>query len=196
MSTVLQAMGDRRSTQTRGGNGRQAKKVRVAEIERIRGTMKNAPEHPVEEVTTAEAVRMLSPEIHAMQAKGYGLPAVAAHLSDNGLAMTTKTLKTYLTEARAAGGRKKRRAPKRSATGAGSTALATESKSTGVAQAGSAAAPQAARVVPKATPQVTMQATAAVTPAAAKGTTATARSGDDAGVRRSAFVPKEDTRDI
>ena len=44
MSTVLQAMGDRRSTQTLGGKGMQAKKVRVAEIERIRGTMKNAPE--------------------------------------------------------------------------------------------------------------------------------------------------------
>ncbi len=59
-----------------------AKKVRVAEIERIRGTMKNAPEHPVDEVTTAEAVRMLSPEIQAMRANGYGLPAIAAHLSD------------------------------------------------------------------------------------------------------------------
>src|SRR5580704_8169407 len=94
-------------------SGMQAKKVRVAEIERIRGTMKNAPEHPVDEVTTAEAVRMLSPEIHAMQAKGYGLPAIAAHLSDSGLAMTTKTLKTYLTEARATGGRKKRRTAKR-----------------------------------------------------------------------------------
>jgi len=172
----------------------QAKKVRVAEIERIRGTMKNAPEHPVDEVTTAEAVRMLSPEIHAMQAKGYGLPAIAAHLSDNGLAMTTKTLKTYLTEARATGGRKKRRAAKR--VGAGSTASTTESKPAGVAQAGSAAAPHAARVVPKATPPVTTQATAPVTPAAAKGTTGTTRPGDDAGVRRSAFVPKEDTRDI
>jgi hypothetical protein len=175
-----------------------AKKVRVAEIQRIRGTMKNAPEHPVDEVTTAEAVRMLSPEIQAMQAKGYGLPAIAAHLSDNGLAMTTKTLKTYLTEARATGRRKKRRAAKRvgSANGAGSTAPTTESKAAGVAQAGSAAGPHAARVVPKATPPVTTQATAPVTLAAAKGTTGTTRPGDDAGVRRSAFVPKEDTRDI
>ena len=176
----------------------QAKKVRVAEIERIRGTMKNAPEHPVDEVTTAEAVRMLSPEIHAMQAKGYGLPAIAAHLSDNGLAMTTKTLKTYLTEARATGGRKKRRVAKRvgPATGAGSTAPTTESMPAGAAQAGSAAGPHAARVVPKSTPPVTTQATAPVTTAAAKGTTGTTRPGDDAGVRRSAFVPKEDTRDI
>jgi len=168
----------------------QAKKVRVAEIERIRGTMTNAPEHPVDEVTTAEAVRMLSPDIHAMQAKGYGLPAIATHLSDNGLAMTTKTLKTYLTEARATGGRRKRRAAKRvgSTTGAGSTAPTTESKSAGVAQAGSAAALHAARVVPKTTPPAT--------PAAAKGTTGTTRPGDDAGVRRSTFVPKEDTRDI
>jgi hypothetical protein len=176
----------------------QAKKVRVAEIERIRGTMKDAPEHPVDEVTTAEAVRMLSPEIHAMQAKGYGLPAIAAHLSDSGLAMTTKTLKTYLTEARAAGGRKKRRGAKRAgaATGAGSTARATESKPAGVAEVGPAAAPDAARVAAKATPPVTPQATAPVTSAAARGTAGTTRPGDDAGVRRSTFVPKEDTRDI
>jgi hypothetical protein len=176
----------------------QAKKVRVAEIERIRATMKNAPERPVEEVTTAQAVRMLCPEIHAMQAKGYGLPAIAAHLGDNGLAMTTKTLKTYLIEARAAGGRKERRAAKRvgSAAGAGSAAMAADSKPAGVAQAGSATASQAARVVPKTTPPATTQAIAPVTPAAAKGTTATTRPGDDAGVRRSAFMPKEDTRDI
>ncbi len=172
----------------------QAKKVRVAEIERIRGTMKNAPDHPIDEVTTAEAVRMLSPEIHAMQAKGYALPAIAAHLSDNGLAMTIKTLKTYLTEARATGGRKKRRAAKRvgSRAGAGSTAPTIEPKPAAVAQAG----PTAARVVPKATPPVTTQATAPATPAAAKGTTGTTRPGDDAVARRSAFVPKEDTRDI
>jgi hypothetical protein len=133
-----------------------------------------------------------------MKAKGYGLPAIAAHLSDNGLAMTTKTLKTYLTEARATGGRKKRRTPKRvgSATGAQSTVPTTESKSTGVAQAGSAAAPQAGRVTAKATPPVTTQATVPVTLAATKGTTATTRPGDDASVRRSASVPREDTRDI
>jgi hypothetical protein len=79
----------------------QAKKVRVAEIERIRGTIQMVPEHQTEEVTMADAVRMLSPEIEAMKAKGYGLSAIAAHLSDNGLALTTKTLKAYLGEARA-----------------------------------------------------------------------------------------------
>ena len=143
----------------------QAKKVRVAEIESASGHDEE-PRRSIRStrVTTAEAVRMLSPEIHAMQAKGYGLPAIAAHLSDNGLAMTTKTLKTYLTEARDHGGRKKPRAPKRggSATGAGSTAPTIESKPAGVAHGvGSAAA----RVVPKATAPVTAWATAPVTPA-------------------------------
>ena len=88
------------------------RKVRVADIERLKRTLENVPEHRTEEVTTAQAVRMLSSSIHAMQAKGYGLPAIAELLSDNGLTVTATTLKTYLSEARAAGGRKNRRKAK------------------------------------------------------------------------------------
>ena len=84
----------------------QPRRVRVADIERLKRTLENVPEHRAEEVTTAQAVRMLSSEIDAMQAKGYGLPAIAELLSDNGLAVTAMTLKTYLSEARATGGRK------------------------------------------------------------------------------------------
>ena len=72
------------------------RKVRVADIERLKRTLENVPEHQTEEVTTAQAVRMLSSQIHAMQAKGYGLPAIAELLSDNGLAVTATTLKGYL----------------------------------------------------------------------------------------------------
>ena len=48
----------------------QPRKIRVADIERLRRTLDNVPESRVEEVTTVEAVRMLTSEIHAMQAKG------------------------------------------------------------------------------------------------------------------------------
>jgi hypothetical protein len=81
----------------------QARKVRVADIERLRHTMQRVPEHRTEEVTTAEAVRMLAPEIRAMRSKGYDLSAIAELLSDNGLALTPNTLKTYLGDARAGG---------------------------------------------------------------------------------------------
>jgi len=176
----------------------QAKKVRVAEIERIRGTMKNAPEHPVEEVTTAEAVRTLSPETHAMQAKGYGLPAIAAHLSDNGLTMTTKTLKTYLTEARATVGRRKRRAPKRvgPATGAGSTAFGdgVEARWSGPGRIGGRTACSTSH--PEGDSSGDDAGDGSGDAGGRQGVTGTARPGDDAGARRAAFVPKEDTRDI
>jgi hypothetical protein len=176
----------------------QARKVRLADIERLRRTMQTVPEHRTEEVTTAEAVRMLSPEIQAMQAKGYGLSAIAAHLSDNGLALTTKTLKAYLGEARAGGARKKRRKAKahRGATEGPATSPSIESKPAVMIHLASPGAQRAARVDTKAEPRATMPPTAPATPAALKGTIGTTRPADDAGMRRSAFVPKEDTRDI
>jgi hypothetical protein len=173
----------------------QARKVRVVDIERLRQKMQNVPEHQAEEVTTTEAVRMLSPEIEAMQAKGYGLPAIAELLSDSGVAVTATTLKTYLGEARAAGGRKKRRKTKvLRPTGAVATTPTTESKPA-VASAASGGGQPGARADTKAAPRVTTP-TPSATPAAAKGTPGIARPADEAGIRRSAFVPKEDTRDI
>ena len=79
----------------------QPRMIRVADIERLQRTMESVPEQRVEEVTTVQAVRMLSSQIHGMQAKGYGLPAIAELLSNNGVVVTAKTLKTYLGEARA-----------------------------------------------------------------------------------------------
>src|ERR1035438_7256503 len=112
MSTVFQALARSRRPRTRERKDMQPRRVRVADIERLKRTLENVPEHQAEEVTTAQAIRMLSSQIHAMQAKGYGLPAIAELLSDNGLAVTATTLKTYLSEARAAGGRKNRRKTK------------------------------------------------------------------------------------
>ena len=144
----------------------QPRMIRVADIERLQRTMEIVPEQRVEEVTTIQTVRMLSSQIHGMQAKGYGLPAIAELLSDNGVVVTAKTLKTYLDEARAAGGRKNRRKTKahRPITDGGPT---TESKRAVNASAAPA-------VLPK----------------------GTAPPSDDASSRRSALVPKEDTRDI
>ena len=119
---------------------------RVADIERLQRTMESVPEQRIEEVTTIQAVRMLSSQIRGMQAKGYGLPAIAELMSDNGIVVTAKTLKTYLGEARAPGGRRNRRqtkANRRVRAGAEATAPTTESKpivrasvTTGDAQAG------------------------------------------------------------
>src|ERR1019366_3809365 len=170
MSTVFQALAGSRRPRTRERKDMQPRRVRVADIERLKRTLENVPEHQAEEVTTAQAVRMLSSQIHAMQAKGYGLPAIAELLSDNGLAVTATTLKTYLSETRAAGGRKNRRKSKaHRPVGTGAR---------GIAKVAPAATTPPAPTAPAVTP---------------KGT---ARPNDDASARRSAFVPKEDTRDI
>jgi hypothetical protein len=139
---------------------------------------------------------MLSSQIQGMQAEGYGLLPIAELLSDNGVVVTAKTLKTYLVEARAAGGRKNRPRAKTHrpvGTGAAGTAPTTESKPAVVADVASGNAQPGARGVPKAAPAATTPPAPAAPGAAPKGT---ARPGDDASSRRSAFVPKEDTRDI
>jgi hypothetical protein len=171
----------------------QPRMIRVADIERLQRTMENVPEQPVEEVTTMQAIRMLSSQVHAMQVKGYGLSAIADLLSDNGVVVTAKTLKTYLGEARAAGGRKNRRNAKTQrpvGAGAAATAPTTEAKR---AHAASGDAQAGARVIAKATPAATTPPALAAPAVTPKGT---ARPSDEASSRRSAFVPKEDTRDI
>jgi hypothetical protein len=88
----------------------QPRKIRVADIERLPRTLENAPENRVEEVTTVEAVRMLTSEIHAMQAKGYGLRAIAELLSESSVVVATATLKNYLSQAKT--GERRRAAPR------------------------------------------------------------------------------------
>jgi len=78
----------------------------MIDIERLQRTLENAPQCRVEEVSTLEAIRMLAPQIHAMQTKGYALGAIAEMLSGNGVPVTGTTLKSYLNEVKTAGGRK------------------------------------------------------------------------------------------
>jgi hypothetical protein len=174
----------------------QPRMIRVVDIEHLQRTMESVPEQRVEEVTTVQAIRMLASQIHGMQAKGYGLAAIAEFLSDNGVVVTAKTLKTYLGEARAAGGRKKRRKAKGQrplTAGAAATTPTTESMRAVDASAASGDAHPVARGSAKAAPVAT---TLPAPTAAAPAPKATARPSDETSARRSAFVPKEDTRDI
>jgi hypothetical protein len=117
-------------------------------------------------------------------------------MSDNGVVVTAKTLKTYLGEARAAGGRKNRRRSKANrpvGTGAAATGPTTGAKPAVKANAASGDAQPGARVIAKATPAATTPPASAAPSVTPKGT---ARPSDEASSRRSAFVPKEDTRDI
>src|ERR1700690_651961 len=112
----------------------QPRRIRVADIERLQRTLESVPESRVEEVTTVEAVRMLTSEIYAMQAKGYGLRAIADLLSENSVVVTAATLKNYLSQAKMAG-RKKSGTKTKTRRGADSaaegTAPVTESRAGG-----------------------------------------------------------------
>jgi hypothetical protein len=170
--------------------------IRVADIERLQRTMESVPEQRVEEVTTMQAIRMLSSQIHGMQAKGYRLTAIAELLSDNGVGVTVKTLKAYLGEVRAARGRNRRRKTKAHGPltdGGLATGPTTESKRAAVAHAASGDGQPGARAMAKAAPAATMPLAPTGPAVASKATT---RPNDDGSARRSAFVPKEDTRDI
>jgi hypothetical protein len=172
----------------------QPRMIRISDIERLQRTMESVPEPRVEEVTTLQAVRMLASQIQTMRAKGYGLPAIAELLSKSGVVVTAKTLKTYLGEARAAGkNRRKAKAQRPLTPGAAATTRTRESKRAVDAGAASVDAQPEARESAKATARATTPPPPATSALAPK---ATARPSDDATSRRSAFLPKEDTRDI
>ena len=70
--------------------------LRVETREQIRRELEEVPPYAPEEVTRAEAVRSLAPQIRGMQSKGYTLPAIAAFLTERGLGITAVVLKGLL----------------------------------------------------------------------------------------------------
>jgi hypothetical protein len=81
-----------------------------ARIAQIRETLKAMPPAPPEETTTTkqEAVKLLAREIGGLQRRGYALEQIVASLKGEGLELTTPTLKSYLSRARAAKVRRQR----------------------------------------------------------------------------------------
>jgi hypothetical protein len=85
-------------------------KLRRARVHEIALKMKGMPAAPATEacVTKQEAVRMLAGEIASLQHRGYTLEMITDGLRGDGLELTTPTLKSYLSRAKA--GRRPRRA--------------------------------------------------------------------------------------
>jgi hypothetical protein len=84
----------------------QPRKMPMAAIEERQRAFEGVPECRVEEVTKVQAIRMLVPQIHAMQSKGYNLRAIAGMLSEHGIAVTSVTLKSYLNQVKVRRGKK------------------------------------------------------------------------------------------
>jgi hypothetical protein len=177
------------------------RKIPIAAIERLQRTLESTPECRIEEVTKVEAIRMLSAQIHAMQSKGYGLGAIAGLLSENGIAVTPVTLKGYLKQFRAAAGGKtsarKSRKHRGSGEGQESAPIKAPRSPEGVQGEVASSSPKAGREgsagPEKGGPAGASSGAAASGALTSKGSL---RSADEGAPRRSAFVPKEDTRDI
>jgi hypothetical protein len=126
-------------------------------LERISREVEELPLSRPEEVTTGEAVRLVIPQVHAMQSKGYSLPAIAKFLSERGVAVTAVALRRYLKFAKD-DGRGRRRAPARR-DGRGERTLATPAP--GEAKTGDgkeAASPlEVARKTPPLTPAASLE---------------------------------------
>jgi len=74
------------------------------QVEQLRTTLKAAPKAPAAGVDTTkqEAVKLLAREIESLQRRGYSLEQVAEMLRGGGLVVSTPTLKSYLSRAKAA----------------------------------------------------------------------------------------------
>src|SRR5580658_5083137 len=176
------------------------RKIPIAAIERLQRTLESTPECRIEEVTKVEAIRMLSSQIHAMQSKGYGLGAIAGLLSENGIAVTAVTLKGYLKEFKAAGGKtsaRKSRQRRGSGDGQANARVKASRSPEGVQGEEPCSSPKAGREgsagPEKGGPAGASSGAAASGALTSKGSL---RSADEGAPRRSTFVPKEDTRDI
>lgn len=74
-------------------------KVGIDAIEKLQRKLTALPDYRPREVTKTEAVRLLLPEIHALQKRGYSLSAIAGLLSEDGVAVSAMTLKAYVKQA-------------------------------------------------------------------------------------------------
>lgn len=74
-----------------------------AHIEQIAAKLRNMPPAPRADVpaTKQEAVKLLAREIASLQRRGYALEEIAASLRGEGLDLSTPTLKSYLSRAKA-----------------------------------------------------------------------------------------------
>jgi hypothetical protein len=67
-------------------------KFRVDAIEQVQHALDALPEYQEEEVTKTRAVRMLVPQVLALQSKGYSLVAIAKVISDKGIPVSGMAL--------------------------------------------------------------------------------------------------------
>jgi hypothetical protein len=176
----------------------QPRKISMAEIQQLQRVLESAPEYQVEEFTKMDAIRMLAPHIRAMQSKGYSLSAIAGMFSDNGVAVTSVALKSYLGQVK---GSRRKKAPRKSKPASPvERGVAVE----GASEVGRSDGPTVRSKPPETADggagREKSGSKAAPAPALPSGATqgpkATPPRIEEGASRRSAFVPRRDTEDI
>ena len=166
------------------------RRIQKTTIEQIRRAIQDAPECESTGVTKVQAIRVLIPDIQQMQAKGYDWKAIASLFCEQGIEVTAVTLKSYLQQAKA--DRRRRRRKPRSVDGPGKSRAERGGR---VAAGGTASLAQADAASVAKAPGVTPPV-AAGKAVRADPPTAVRTPPPDAGTRRSAFVPEEDSDDL
>jgi hypothetical protein len=156
--------------------GQQPPKISVSDLDNIDRLLDQVPVHRDTSVSKLKAVAILAPKLHAMRAKGYTWPAIAAWLMEHGLTITATALQGYLRRVAPADRSERRRAARRR--------HAQVMDGDAIRQPPPGAAP-----VPAVATQREVQETPA---AAASGRQAVERPAEPS-VRRSAFVVRPDT---
>lgn len=171
------------------------KRIPVAAVEAAQKTLESAPQCHPDDMTKVQAIRTLAPQIHMMQSKGYSLHAIAGLLTESGIGVTAVTLRSFLNRAKNTArriGKSKKSRPSRTGAPTASATPATPSPSPKPTAEHSAPGRPAAAVGESAD-----AASASPAPSVAASSAKDVRkAGEGDGPRRSAFLPKEDTRDI
>jgi hypothetical protein len=167
------------------------RKIPATAIEQVRRAVQDAPECLAKEVTKVQAIRALIPDIRKMQSKGYDWKAIASLLSEQGIAVTVVTLKSYLQQAKARRVKRAQRKDGRIKTLARNAARGAHNRSDqGAVDTARGAATRADGRVLAAPP-------AGIAKQPSGDALKTSRPPDqDSDARRSAFVPEEDRDDI
>src|SRR5579863_8337745 len=84
------------STRAKRGSEMSQRKICASAIEELQRELGGAPERYRDEFNQKEAVRVLFPEIRAMQSKGYSVAEIAQLLSDRGVEVRASSLRTLL----------------------------------------------------------------------------------------------------
>ena len=157
----------------------QPPKISVSDLDNIDRLLDQVPVHRDTSVSKLKAVTILAPKLHAMRAKGYTWPAIAAWLMEHGLTITATALQGYLRRVPSVDTNERRRAARRRHTHV---------------RDGAAIRPPPPGVAP--VPTVTTHREVQETPAAEALARQVVERPAEPSVRRSAFVVRPDTKDI